>query len=284
GVNRRLPTPDGIAMRPNPGGRSDPVVGVLSFDRSGGDPMAVLMHYACHPTTLGGDLIGADYPGYAQDYVEEAFPNSLAMFIQGCGGDQKVRHVDGKGFFKSGPHDAARSLGEELGRAVLVALGDAMQAVSGTLKMQLSTVELPYLGAPSREQASEMTASQDRFLAAWGAAMLEKLDAGAAFPSGQEIVIQTLEIGDFALVALAGEICVGYALRLKELLRPRPVLIAGYANGMVAYVPTADMLLEGGYEAGRSHCYDMRPSPYAAESEDIICNKVLQVLRNSASA
>ena len=278
GVNRRLPTPEGIAMRPNPGSKSDPVAGVLSFDRSEGDPVAIVMHYACHPTTLGGYRIGADYPGYAQDYVEEAFPESLALFIQGCGGDQKVRHVDGKGFFRSGPHDAARSLGEELGRAALVALGGAMRPVSGGLKMQLSAVELPFQGPPPREQAIEMAASQDRFLAAWGTAMLEMLDTGAEFPSGRMFAIQTLEIGDFACIALAGEMCVGYALQLKELLKPRPVLVAGYANGMVGYVPTADMLSEGGYEAGRSHCYHMRPSPYADESEDIIRNTVLQLL------
>lgn len=108
--------------------------------------------------------------------------------------------------------------------------------------------------------------------------MLERLDAGAEFPSGRMFAIQTLEIGDFTCIALAGEMCVGCALQLKELLKPRPVLVAGYANGMVGYVPTADMLSEGGYEAGRSHCYDMRPSPYAGESEDIIRNTVLQLL------
>lgn len=73
GVNRRLPTPEGVAMRPNPAGKTDPVAGVLSVNRSEGDPVAIVMRYACHPTTLGGYLIGADYPGYAQDYVEEVF-------------------------------------------------------------------------------------------------------------------------------------------------------------------------------------------------------------------
>jgi len=278
GVNRRLPTPDGIAMRPNPHGRTDPAVGVAALDRADGQPLAVLMLYACHPTTLGGYLIGADYPGYAQDCVEDAFPGSTAMFIQGCGGDQKVRHVDGKGAFRSGPHDVARSLGEELGRAVLLALGGPMKPVSGALRARISEIELPFQGPPAREEAAEKAGSSDKYMAAWGKKMLEMLDTGAEFPTGRPLTIQTFELGELAILAMAGEPCVGYALRLKEALHPRPALIAGYANGLIGYIPTADMLSEGGYEAGISHYYDLNPSPYAAEAEEVICAEILRML------
>ncbi len=278
GVNRRLPTPEGIAMRPNPNGLTDPSASVAAFDRADGSPLAILMLYACHPTTLSGYLIGADYPGYAQDYVEEAFPGSTALFLQGCAGDQKVRHVDGKGGFRSGPHEIARSLGDELGRAVLLALGGPTQPISGALCTRLSEIELPFQGPPARAEAEEMAKSSDKFLSAWGTKMLEMLDTGAEFPTGRPFSIQTFEFGGLALAALAGEICVGYALRLKKALHPRPALIAAYANGMIGYVPTASMLPEGGYEVARSHYYNMFPSPYAAEAEEAICAEVLRLL------
>ena len=278
GVNRRLPTPNGIAMRPNPHGLTDPDASVASFDRADGSPLAILMLYACHPTTLGGYLIGGDYPGFAQDYVEEAFPGTTAMFILGCAGDQKVRHVDGKGGFRSGPYEVARSLGHELGRAVLLALGGATEPVSGALRTRMTEIELPFQGPPEREEAARMAEHSDRHLAAWGKKMLEMLDTGAEFPTGRPFTIQTFEFGELALPAMAGEVCVGYALRLKEELAPRPVMIAAYANGMIGYIPTAAMLPEGGYEAGRSHYYNMFPSPYAAEAEDAICEEIHRLL------
>ena len=91
------------------------------------------------------------------------------------------------------------------------------------------------------------------------------------------MTIQTLTIGDFVLVSLAGEICVGYALRLKEELSPRLPLIAGYTNGMVGYVPTVDMMSGGGYEVDGAYRYDMVPAPYAPGVEERICETVQEM-------
>ncbi|MCP4642803.1 MAG: hypothetical protein GY851_20315 [bacterium] len=279
GVNRRLATPEGVAMRPSPAGVMDPEVTALRVSREDGTVLAVLMNYACHPTTLGDYLVGADYPGYAQDAVEAEFPGSIAMFIQGCGADIKVRHVDGKGFFKSGPHSVAKSLGDELARAVLLALGSGdAQPVEGPIATRLDEIELPLQIPPTQAEVDEMKSSEDRFLKAWAEEMGGILAEGGEFMSHRTMTVQTLTIGDFALVGLSGEICVGYALRLKKELAGRPLIVAGYTNGMIGYIPTEAMMPEGGYEVNKSHYYDMMPGPYAPEVEEAVCAKVHELL------
>ena len=51
-------------------------------------------------------------------------------------------------------------------------------------------------------------------------------------------------------MALSGEVCVDYALRLKRELGPERTWVAGYANQVPCYIPSDRVLAEGGYEAG----------------------------------
>ena len=58
--------------------------------RPDGKLRAVLFAYACHNTTLGGDVykINGDYAGFAEVELEKALPGATAMFMQLCGADQ----------------------------------------------------------------------------------------------------------------------------------------------------------------------------------------------------
>lgn len=279
GVNRRLRTPSGTDMRPNPGGITDPEVTILRVDRDDKTPLAVVFSYPCHPTSIGGPLIGGDYPGFAEARIESSYLDCTALFVQGCGGDQKVRNVDGRGAFKSGPVEDVRSLGEELARAVLLAVGAGGAPVDGPLVARMENVALP-LQEPDLALAAQMLESGgNKFLVEWGREMLRIRDEGGEFLKTRELTVHTLSIGDFVLVGLGGEICVGYSLRFKRELAPRPCIIAGYSNGMIGYIPTASMMPEGGYEVNGSYYYDMMPAPYAPEVEEIVCAKVHEMIK-----
>ena len=280
-VNRRLKTESGIKMRPNPAGITDPVVSVLRASREDGTPLAILMSYPCHPTTLGDYLIGGDYPGYAQDAVEEALEGCTAMFMLGCAGDQKVRNVDGRGGFRKGPFQVAQSIGEELGRAVLLALGGDTKPVEGLFGMQTETVSLPLQPTPSREEFESWLDDKNRFRAVWAKDMIEILDSGENLINDRSLTVQVLNIGSFVLVTLSAEICVGYSLRLKSELAPRPVIISAFTNGMIGYIPTEAMVPEGGYEVDGSYFYHSMPAPYAAEVEETIVANVNRMVSNS---
>jgi len=89
-VNRRFQRPgDGtVVVGRNPNGVVDPAVQVLRLDALDGDPVVAVVHFGCHPITVGpdNDLITPDYPGVVKQVVEEA-TGAITLFLQGAAGD-----------------------------------------------------------------------------------------------------------------------------------------------------------------------------------------------------
>src|SRR5262245_58631814 len=77
--------------RVEPEGDVDESVPVLGGDRAdpGLPPLAVLVSFACHPITIGGQAMtwDTDYPGPLRRAVERALPGVECLFLQGCAGD-----------------------------------------------------------------------------------------------------------------------------------------------------------------------------------------------------
>lgn len=89
GVNRREVKDDGtLVLGENPEGVTDDTVGIVRIDDLAGKPIAMVVHYACHPDILGpkSDLISPDFVGAARD-LAEAVTGATALFLQGCAGD-----------------------------------------------------------------------------------------------------------------------------------------------------------------------------------------------------
>jgi hypothetical protein len=270
GVNRRLTTPDGVVMQPNPDGPADPQVAVLRA----GD--AVVINYACHPTTMGGYLIGGDYPGFAQRIIEQLLPNAQAMFVQGCGGDVKPRNVGPDGRFQSGPLEAVERCGRQLADVVWSALNGSMQPVDGPITTRRADFELPLADPPTRAQAQAALDDSNPFRAKWGKRMLEIMDGGGEFERARPAMVQVLTVGDLALVALSGEVCVEIGLRIKRLLPGRPLIVAAYAGpaGLTSYVAPTSRFPEGGYEVDGNYFYALWPAPLRPDAEEIILRHV----------
>ena len=87
-MNRRSKVEKGYRIQPNPDGPVDHDVPVLRIDSPDGKLRAVLFGYACHCTTLDCYKYCGDYAGFAQEYIEQEHPETTALFVAGCGGDQ----------------------------------------------------------------------------------------------------------------------------------------------------------------------------------------------------
>jgi hypothetical protein len=88
--NRRRPWKPGHPMlAPNPDGFSDHEVAVVRIDDLAGQPLAILVNFAAHPTILAWDnrLISPDYPGTLRRVVESQ-TGATCLFLQGAAGDQ----------------------------------------------------------------------------------------------------------------------------------------------------------------------------------------------------
>jgi len=88
--NRRLPwQPGRPLMAPNLDGFVDHELIVARIDDEAGQPIAILVNFAAHPTILAYDnrLISPDYPGTLRRVVED-LTGATCLFLQGAAGNQ----------------------------------------------------------------------------------------------------------------------------------------------------------------------------------------------------
>ncbi len=281
-VNRRRPLPNNpkrvdAGLLPNPQGLTDHDVPVLKVSRADGSIKAVLFLYACHPTTMGGYLLGGDYAGFAQQFIEKEIPRATALFMQGCGGDIKPRNVAINGRFTDGPLAVVEGFGRELAQAVVTTLVGKLVPVEGPIAVHRAALELPVQQLPSREALTVQARAKD-WRGANARQTLDALNAGKPLARSLPYFVHAITLGKgFSLVGLSGETCVEYALRLKRELG-QDLWVGGYCNLVNAYIPSARMIPEGGYEVERSLSAFGLPMPFEPSIEDIIVAKAHELL------
>jgi hypothetical protein len=107
--------------------------------------------------------------------------------------------------------------------------------------------------------------------------MLETYDRGRPIKSIR-YPIQVVRFGGANLIALGGEVVVDYALRLKREFSQEPLIVAGYSNVVMSYIPSLRVLKEGGYEAEDAMIYYALPGRYTDDVENRIISGVHDAL------
>jgi neutral ceramidase len=279
-MNRRLPTERGYVISPNADGPVDQDVPVLVVAAPDGKKMrALLFGYACHNTTLDFYQFCGDYAGFAQYDIEEAHPGTVAMFVQGCGGDQNPTPRRSL--------EWAQQHGRAVANGVEQALASKPRPVRGPLKLALGEATLELSAPPSVEELKKQASSTNKYESRHAQDLLKDVEAGKV-RSTYPYLVQVAQFGDdLTMVALAGEVVVDYSLRLKKELAtptsagPSPAIwVAGYCNEVFGYVPSQRVLQEGGYEAKDSILYyDITVTPFKPSVETLIVGKVHELVR-----
>ena len=223
-------------------GPVDHSVPILAVYRGDERLDAVLFGYACHPTTLSFTQWCGDYPGFAQLALEKAHPGLTAMFVNTCGGDQNPlprRSVE-----------LCASYGAMLAQGVEAALRQPLRPVSGKLKTAFEFADLAYDKVVTREELQLLSQGTNAIQVRWAKRLLGELDRGAVFASSYPYPVQAWGLGnDLLLIGIGGEAVADYALRFKREFGPG-TWVCGYANDLVAYIPSRRVWEEGGYEGG----------------------------------
>ena len=248
-------------------GPFDHDVPVLAVKTAAGEPLAILFGYACHATVLDGYQWSGDYPGNAMIELEKRHPTATAMFVAGCGADQNPiprRKVE-----------LAEVYGQQLAAAVDEVLHSPMQKVKGALSTTFREIDLPFGPLPDRQQLERDRENKDKYIASRAKLLLEEIDAGRPLRKTYPYPVQTWRLGDAVhMVWLGGEVVVDYALRFKEDIPPAKAWISGYANDVMAYIPSRRVLAEGGYEGGGAMVYYGLPTAWSEEVEKLIVDEV----------
>lgn len=273
GVSMNRRTPDdkaGWLNFPNPAGPVDQTVPVLKATSSEGKEIAILFGYACHCTTLGHQRFSGDYAGYAQQALEKAHPDAVALFMNGCSGDQNP--------YPRKTTELAQTHGQSLATAVEAALTTQMRRLSGPIRTAYREIPLAYDTLPTKEKLVEETKSANKYLATHGQRLLERLEKGGALPATYPYPVQVLRLGnDLTCVTLGGEVVVDYSLRLKRDIQDPIVWVSGYTNDVMAYIPSRRIWDEGGYEGGGAMIYGSHPTRWSGEAEEHIVRTVMEM-------
>jgi hypothetical protein len=258
------------------GGPVDHSLPVLVAKDTDGRIRAVVANYACHCTTLGHMVNGhhGDWAGFAQEFLEADHPGAVGMITIGCGADANPSPRGGDDFGMGFARLHARALATEVKR-----LAEGPLEPLPTLP-RTAVRRFPLAFAPLPDRAEWQRRSGESGIVGYHARKnLARLDRGEALPTELPYLVQTWAFGDrLAMVFLAGEVVVDYALRLKRDYDAERLWITAYANDVPCYIPSRRILAEGGYEAESSLWYYDRPARLAPENEDRIHREIGKIL------
>ncbi|HMC67215.1 MAG TPA: neutral/alkaline non-lysosomal ceramidase N-terminal domain-containing protein [Gemmataceae bacterium] len=267
--NKEAEVPKLMAQGATFRGPVDHDVPVLRVTTPEGKLRAVVFGYACHNTTMQFYQWCGDYAGFAQQYLEEKHPGAMALFWIGCGGDQNP--------LPRSKIELCEKYGRQLADAVEKVLAGTLTPVRGATIARYREIALPFDKLPAKEQLTADALSKSYALRQRATRLLKALESGAKIDDRYaHYPVQVWRLGDGPLwVALGGEVVVDYSLRLKkELAGDRPVWIIGYANDVMAYIPSERVRKEGGYEGDSSMIYYGHPTKWGPGIEEKIMAKV----------
>ena len=242
-MNRRQRTPNGIRLNPNPSGHVDRSLPCLKVTSTDGKLMAALFQVACHNTTLGGSnyAICGDYSGFAQQYVEDVYPGSNAMFMTGCAGNANP--------YPRGTMEHARQHGQEVASEVHRLLESDLTPVSGPLTTVLDNARLSLQAPKPVHELEYILANGPGWLKHCAGIMLETLKNHESLPSYYDAPVSVWQFGnDLTLVGMSGEVVSGYVLATQSAIGHQKLWIGAYCHDYFGYLPTAQIIRDGGYE------------------------------------
>jgi hypothetical protein len=187
--------------------------------------------------------------------------------------------------FPRGTPVLAEKYGHELADAVgnTLAAPASLRAVDGPLKTVFETVPIEFATPlPTRESLAEELKSPDPYFQYHARTMLGILDRDKALPASYPYPLHVVQFGDdLTFIAMAGEVVSSYSLKFKREFRTEKnaIWVAAYSNDLCSYIPTRQVLHDGGYEADRSMIYYCQPGPYAPSIEETIIGKARELVR-----
>jgi hypothetical protein len=297
--------------RTRPNGPVDTRLSVWRADDTDGRPFAAVVNYQAHPTImmeLGATDLSRDWPGQVTDTLETAHPGLTALFFQGSCGDL---NFDATYSPPARCHEPGRAVAEQ----ALHAMASARFVDGDTVGVSSRRVTLPTRRWTPDEIAADRTEAEYRlrtgdttgwldgfarvivnqprrlperyggderkavravcrFGVEWTTEILKDIDTR---PETLTTEVQAIRVGDAFLVANPSEFFSGPALDLRRAFGRDDLMIAGYANDSIGYVPDAHDVEKRSYAANQSPKFKNQ-FPFTAASAPSLVQGMLDAL------
>jgi neutral ceramidase len=234
-----------VRLGANPTGPIDDAVQLVRIDDAAGKPLAVMIHYACHGTSLGGrnSKVGGEWMGRMQQYAEARVPGLQAMFVQGAAGDINPRVVGG---LDGNPDNiqTTHALGDEIGAEVVRVYQQLQpQPIEAGIEIATKDIELP---RAYRELYQDFR------------------------KTSVHVPTTAVRIGPLMWVSFPGELFSAIGKRVKAACPAPYAHLMGYTNGSIGYFPDQQAFAQGGYEPAMSHLDPTAEAVYLREIASLL--------------
>ncbi len=293
-------------------GPTDNRVTVLRADAENGEPIAILLNFSAHPTlmaNLGRANVSRDYPGQVVDALESVFRPAKAAFLQGAAGDTNFKRI-----FEV--PEMYRQPGRALVGASIDALAHATPMTEPTVAAASGRVVLPtrrwtkeeidadhnegterlktgsivgwrdHLGRVMvtrpdhlveeryRGEIHRAVNALARFAVAWTERVRPDLDTR---DETLETEIQAMRIGDAYVMANPAELFSSFALSLRTRWTEEELMVVGYANDRIGYVPDAQDIAAKNYASVQSPKF-FNQFPFTEKTGEVLVGAMLELL------
>jgi len=212
----------------------DPELFVLRVDNIEGNPLAVLVNFAAHPTihSLFDMRWSAEWPGAMRRVVEMEF-GAPCLFAQGAAGDMSPV-ADGK-------ERSIEAFGWKMAAAVLPLVKSIETKVPSTSELLAEHNTFRFKTRLDFNDAFAINVLQRAFFPEL-VAMLDEVEDNTIQPEMTVLLLNK----ELALVTASGEFFCQHAKRLKAESPAKETIFLGYCNGHHMYFPTREALEMGG--------------------------------------
>ena len=284
-MNRRGKDENGnMAMLPNPDGVVCDLLPVCLLKDLNDKPVSLLFSVSCHPSTISGFEISAEYPGVAMDRLDEYLGITGSLFLQGAGGDAKPV-VIGKGEerWRVGDWADVNQAGAMVAQEVIDTIESGLEQVEPEIRSAAVEMYWPLAPIPSRSWYETVAANSggssvgEELKRLWAERQIERLDRGEKLPKKVPITCHGIQLGrGLHFIGLEGEAVAGLGLLILDFYKQGTTFPLGYTDGAQLYLPTEEMLDEGGYEVVSYFEYG-QPAPLAKGFEGILRQSLEQL-------
>jgi hypothetical protein len=221
-----------VGMGPNRQGKRDENVRVLKFCAAEGRPLALVWNYACHASdAVDRWKVSAAYPGFVRAHLRALLGPIPILFLQGFSGNVRPPFV--------GISDGFRGVARRLLR------GPQFKKTPQPGEWEIWSNSLA-------ASVAAIARSSPRQLRARSPAPARSDVPEPAFASDgngdKSLTWHLIDCGGFRIVGINAEPVVEYRQLVAELLAGTPFLSAGCLDQTHCYLPTDEMVREGGYE------------------------------------